>query len=227
MKIKEILSRVDHTNLNQTATWGDIADLCSQAASFDVASVCLGNSYVSRAVEYMHLIGSGVGVGACIGFPNGYCTTATKVFETRDAITNGAEDIDMVINLGWVKDGRYLDVLSEISAVKEACNGHILKVIIETCFLTEEEKIRMCEIVSYSGADYIKTSTGFAKGGATFEDIELFKKHLAPHVKIKAAGGISTLEDAKRFVEIGVERLGTSRIVKACIQQGLDLEDEI
>ncbi len=227
MKIKDILSRVDHTNLSQTATWDDIQTLCFEAARYDTASVCIGNAYISSAVDYMHSIGSCVGVGACIGFPNGYSTTATKVFETQDAIAKGAEDIDMVINLGWVKDGRYDDVLSEVTAVKEACGNHILKVIIETCFLTQEEKIRMCEIVSMSGADYIKTSTGFASAGATFEDVELFKKHIAPHVKIKAAGGIRTLDDAKHFVELGCERLGTSRIVKACIDLGLDPEDEI
>jgi len=227
MKLREILERIDHTNLSQTATWSDIRQLCFEATQYNAASVCIGNCYIPRAVEYLHSVGSGVSVGACIGFPNGNSTTATKVFETEEAISSGADEIDMVINLGWVKDGRYDDILSEIIAVKNACHGHTLKVIIETCFLTEEEKIKLCQYVSISGADYIKTSTGFAHGGATFEDVALFKANILPHLKIKAAGGIRTIEDAKKYIEMGVDRLGTSRIIKTCIEQDLDPDDEV
>lgn len=211
MELNEILSRVDHTLLTQTATWEEIKTICDDAMHYHTASVCIPASYVKAASDYM---GDRMKVCTVIGFPNGYSTTAVKVFETEDAIRNGADEIDMVVNLGWVKDQRWEDVLREIKAVKSSCEGRILKVIIETCLLTQAEKIKLCEIVSASGADYIKTSTGFSTGGATREDVELFRSHVAPHVKIKAAGGISSLQDAEDFIRLGAERLGTSRIVK-------------
>ena len=212
MELKEILSKVDHTLLAQGATWEDIRGICDDGLAYGTASVCIPPSYVARAREYL---GDRLAVCTVIGFPNGYATTAVKCFETEDAVKNGADEIDMVINIGWVKDQRWDDLLAEIRAVKAACGGKLLKVIIETCLLTEEEKIKMCEIVSDSGAEYIKTSTGFAGGGATWEDVALFAKHVAPHVKIKAAGGIASLQDAEDFISLGASRLGTSRIVKA------------
>lgn len=209
--MKEILSKCDHTLLAQTATWGDIRTICDDGMKFATASVCIPAAYVKAAKEY---VGDRLAICTVIGFPNGYSTTATKVYETADAIKNGADEIDMVINIGMLKDKRYAELLDEIKAIKAACNGKILKVIIETCLLTDEEKVKMCEIVSESGADYIKTSTGFSSAGATFDDIKLFSEHVAPHVKIKAAGGISSLDDAREFIKLGADRLGTSRIVK-------------
>ena len=211
MQLQEILSMVDHTLLSQSATWEQIREICNDGMQYKTASVCIPASFVKRAKEY---VGDRLAICTVIGFPNGYSTTETKCFECADAVMNGADEIDMVINIGWVKDGRYEDVLEEIRSIKNACRGKLLKVIIETCLLTEEEKIKMCEVVSASGADYIKTSTGFSTGGATPEDIALFRDHVAPHVKIKAAGGISSLEDAENFVSLGASRLGTSRIVK-------------
>ncbi|MGM9618306.1 MAG: deoxyribose-phosphate aldolase [Oscillospiraceae bacterium] len=212
MDVKEILARVDHTLLAQGATWDEIRALCDDGMRYGCASVCIPASYVKQAKDY---VGGRLPICTVIGFPNGYSTTAAKCAETEDAVQNGADEIDMVINIGWVKDGRDEDVLAEIRAVKAACHGKLLKVIIETCLLTEEEKIRMCRVVSDSGAEYIKTSTGFSTGGATFEDVELMRRHSAPHLKIKAAGGISGLADAERFIALGADRLGTSRIVKA------------
>ena len=198
-ELKNILSRVDHTLLSQTATWEQIRAICDDGVKYGCASVCIPASYVKQAAEYV----------------DGYDTTAAKCFEAADAVKNGASEIDMVINLGWVKDGLYDRVLEEIKAIKGHCDGRLLKVIIETCMLTDAEKIEMCRVVSESGADYIKTSTGFGGGGATREDVALFKAHVAPHVKIKAAGGIADLNDARDFVALGADRLGTSRIVKA------------
>ena len=211
MEIEKILGMVDHTLLLQTSTWEEIQALCVDAMKYGTASVCLPPCYVKQAKEYM---GDRMKVCTVIGFPNGNHTTATKVFETEDAVANGADEIDMVINVGMLKAGNDAYVLDEIKAIKKACKGRLLKVIIETCLLTEEEKIRMCEIVTESGAEYIKTSTGFSTAGATFEDIALFAKHIGPDVKMKAAGGISSLEDAEKFIELGASRLGTSRIVK-------------
>ncbi len=211
-ELQDILGRVDHTLLSQTATWAEIRTICDDGVKYGCASVCIPASYVRRAAEY---VGGKIAVCTVIGFPNGYDTTAAKCFEAADAVKNGASEIDMVINIGWVKDGLYDDVLAEIRAVKEACAGKLLKVIIETCMLTDAEKIELCRVVSESGADYIKTSTGFGGGGATREDVALFKAHVAPHVKIKAAGGIANLDDARDFVALGADRLGTSRIVKA------------
>ena len=212
MELKEILCRVDHTLLAQGATWEEIKAICDDGIKYGCASVCIPASYVKKAAQYVQ---GKIAICTVIGFPNGYDTTAAKCFEAADAVKNGAEEVDMVINVGWVKDGRYDDVLAEIKDVKGHCGGKILKVIIETCLLTEEEKIEMCRVVSQSGADYIKTSTGFGGGGATREDVALFKAHVAPHVKIKAAGGIANLQDAEDFVNLGADRLGTSRIVKA------------
>lgn len=211
MNIKEILAKADHTQLAQTATWEDIKNLIDEAIEYKTASVCIPASYVKRAVEYA---GDKMVICTVIGFPNGYSSKDTKVFETKEAIENGAKEIDMVININELKNKNYDYVLDEIKQIKKACGDLILKVIIETSLLTEEEKIKMCEIVSESGADYIKTSTGFAKGGATFEDIKLFKEHVEPEVKIKAAGGIASIDDAINFIELGASRLGTSRLVK-------------
>ena len=211
MEVENILSICDHTLLLQTATWPEIKDLCDDAMKYHTASVCIPPCYVKQAAEYM---GDKMTVCTVIGFPNGNCTTATKVFETKDAIANGAKEIDMVINVGQLKAKNYDYVLNEIKEIKAACGDKILKVIIETCLLTDEEKIKMCEIVTESGADFIKTSTGFSTAGATFDDVELFAKHVGKNVKIKAAGGISSLADAEKFMELGAERLGTSRIVK-------------
>lgn len=211
MEHKEIFKTVDHTLLAQTATWNEIKQICEDAIAYGVASVCIPPSYVKRAKEY---VGEKMAVCTVIGFPNGYNTTAVKVSETLDAIKKGASEIDMVINIGDLKDKRYDVILEEIKEIKKACGTCILKVIIETCLLTEEEKIKMCELVTEAGADYIKTSTGFSTSGATFEDIELFKKYVGANVKIKAAGGISSFADAEKFIELGASRLGTSRIVK-------------
>lgn len=211
MKQEDILSKVDHTLLTQTATWAEIKQICDDAMKYHTASVCIPASYVKQAKEYVK---GQMAVCTVIGFPNGYSTTAVKVFETEDAIANGADEIDMVINIGYVKDGLYEKQLDEIRQVKAACGDRILKVIIETCLLTEEEKIKMCEVVTQSGADYIKTSTGFSTAGATFEDVALFAKHIGPNVKIKAAGGIKTMDDAEKFISLGASRLGTSRIIK-------------
>ena len=212
MDHKEVLKRVDHTLLTQAATWEEVQAICDEGMAYETASVCIPPRYVKRAADYVK---NRLKICTVVGFPNGYSTPEVKVFETEDAIRNGADEIDMVINIGWVKDKRWDDLLAEIRAVKAACGGKLLKVIIETCLLTEEEKIKMCEIVSNSGAEYIKTSTGFAGGGATREDVALFAKHVAPHVKIKAAGGIASLQDAEDFISLGASRLGTSRIVKA------------
>ena len=211
MKIKDILAKCDHTLLAQTATWEDIKAICDDGLKYKTASVCIPPSFVKRAKEY---VGNRLAICTVIGFPNGYNTTATKVFETKDAIANGADEIDMVINIGELKAGDYSFVEQEIRKIKAVCEDKILKVIIETCLLTEEEKIKMCEIVTNAGADYIKTSTGFSKAGATFDDIKLFSEHIGANVKMKAAGGISSIEDAEKFVELGASRLGTSRIVK-------------
>ena len=211
MDIKDILCKVDHTLLTQTATWKEIKQICDDAVKYQTASVCIPASYVKRAKDYM---GDKMAVCTVIGFPNGYSTTAVKVFEAKDAIENGADEIDMVINIGYVKDGLYDLVLDEIKKVKEVCGKHILKVIIETCLLTDDEKIKMCDVVTKSGADFIKTSTGFSTGGATFDDVKLFSEHVGKNVKIKAAGGIKSIDDAEKFVSLGASRLGTSRIVK-------------
>ena len=212
MELTEILARVDHTLLKQTATFSDIQQVCDDGIRFHCASVCIPPCYIKQAADY---VDGKIAVCTVIGFPNGYDTTAAKCFEAADAVKNGASEIDMVINIGWVKDGLYDKMLEEIKAVKESCRGKLLKVIIETCMLTDAEKIEMCRVVSASGAEYIKTSTGFGGGGATREDVALFKAHVAPHVKIKAAGGIAGLKDAEDFVALGADRLGTSRIVKA------------
>ena len=211
MTHKEILATVDHTLLAQTATWEEIKVICDDGAKYRTASVCIPPCYVKQAKEYT---GDTVKVCTVIGFPNGNSTTETKVFETKNAIENGADEIDMVINIGALKDKNYDLVRSEISAVKEVCGQRVSKVIIETCLLTEEEKIKMCQLVTEAGADFIKTSTGFSKAGATFEDVALFARHVGPDVKIKAAGGISSFADAEEFLRLGASRLGTSRLVK-------------
>lgn len=214
MELSKILSMVDHTLLKPEATWAQIREICDDAIHYGTATVCIPASYVARCKAYMQEKGSGVGVCTVIGFPTGYSTTAVKAFEAADAVKNGADEIDMVINIGMLKDGQDEDVLAEINAVKAACAGRPLKVIIETCLLSEDEKIRMCGIVSRSDADFIKTSTGFSTAGATFEDVALMKAHMAPGKGIKAAGGIASLADAEKFIELGATRLGTSRIVK-------------
>ena len=211
MEVKEILRKCDHTLLSQTATWAEIQAICDDGMKYHTASVCIPASYVKQAKDY---VGDKLPICTVIGFPNGYSTTASKCFEATDAVRNGADEVDMVINIGWVKDKKWDALLEEIKAVKAACHGKLLKVIIETCLLTDDEKIKLCEIVSNSGADFIKTSTGFSTAGATFHDVELFAKHVKPGVKIKAAGGISSLEDAEKFIELGASRLGTSRVVK-------------
>ena len=216
MEQREILSKVDHTLLAQTATWEEIKVICDDALAYQTASVCIPPSYVKQAAEYL---GDKMPVCTVIGFPNGYNTTAVKVFETADAVKNGAEEIDMVINLGWVKEGRYDLVKEEIQAVKKACGGKLLKVIIETCLLTEEEKIRMCRTVTESDAEYIKTSTGFSTHGATIDDVKLMREHTGSDKKVKAAGGISSFADGEAFVKLGADRLGTSRLVKAAKAQ--------
>ena len=221
MEVQEILRHVDHTLLRSEATWAQVQQLCDEGVRYGVASVCVSPSQVASAATYLN---GNLPVCTVIGFPSGASTTYVKCFEAQDALQNGAEEIDMVINLGWAKSGRWEWIGEEINAVKEMCGDHILKVIIETCLLTEEEKIRLCQVVSDSGADYIKTSTGFGGGGATFEDVALMKAHVRPDLKIKAAGGIAGLEDAARFLELGADRLGTSRIVKAV--QALEAADK-
>ena len=216
MEIKEILSKCDHTLLAQTATWEDIKAICDDGIKYQTASVCIPPCYVKQASDYSK---GRVVICTVIGFPNGYNTTAVKEFETKDAIANGADEIDMVINIGELKAGNYDYVENEIRTLKKACGDKILKVIIETCLLTDDEKIKMCELVTKAGADFIKTSTGFSKAGATFADIELFAKHVGKNVRMKAAGGISSIEDAEKFVELGASRLGTSRIVKIVKKQ--------
>lgn len=211
MDIQKILSHCDHTLLAVDAKWDDIRQICDDGIKYKTASVCIPASFVKQAAEYA---GGKLAICTVIGFPNGYSTTETKAFEAQNAVENGADEVDMVINVGWAKDGRFDDILNEIRQVKAACGDKILKVIIETCLLTDEEKIRMCRVVTESGADFIKTSTGFSKGGATREDIALFAKHIGPDVKMKAAGGIRSFEDAEDYLRLGCERLGTSAIVK-------------
>ena len=211
MELSQILAKCDHTLLAQTATWADIKLICDDGMKYKTASVCIPASFVKQAKGY---VGDKLAICTVIGFPNGYATTASKCFMASDAVENGADEVDMVINIGWAKEGKFDAVRAEIAALKKACKGKLLKVIIETCLLTDEEKIALCKAVSDSGADYIKTSTGFSTGGATFHDVELFAAHVAPHVKIKAAGGISSLADAEEFIRLGASRLGTSRIVK-------------
>ena len=210
MTYQDVLSKVDHTVLKQTATWADIQKLCDDAVKYQTASICIPPAYVKQAAEYLN---GRIPVCTVIGFPNGSNTTESKAFEVRDAVKNGAEELDMVVNIGWVKDGKYEDVLREINCLKEACDGKLLKVIIETCLLTKDEIVSLCDVVSRSDADFIKTSTGFSTAGATFEDVELMVKHMTGGKKVKAAGGISGFEDGKRFIELGAQRLGTSRLV--------------
>ena len=217
MEISQILAKCDHTLLTQTATWAEIKAICDDGIKYATASVCIPASFVKQAKEY---VGDKLAICTVIGFPNGYATTAAKCFMASDAVDNGADEVDMVINIGWAKEAKWDAITAEIAAIKAACKGKLLKVIIETCLLTDEEKIALCKCVSDSGADYIKTSTGFSKAGATFADVELFAKYVAPHVKIKAAGGISSLEDAEKFIQLGASRLGTSRVVK--IAKGLE-----
>ena len=211
MELQEILSKCDHTLLAQTATWAEIKAICDDGMKYRTASVCIPASFVKQAKEY---VGEKLAICTVIGFPNGYDTTAAKCFMASDAVDNGADEVDMVINIGWAKERKWREITAKIAAIKAACKGKLLKVIIETCLLTDEEKIALCKCVSDSGADFIKTSTGFSKAGATFHDVELFASNVAPHVKIKAAGGISSLEDAEKFIQLGASRLGTSRIVK-------------
>ena len=211
MKLFEILSRCDHTLLSQSATWAEIKAICDDGMKYKTASVCIPASFVRQAKDYVR---EKLAICTVIGFPNGYDTTAAKCFMANDAVANGADEVDMVINIGWVKEGKWAELTEEIRQIKAHCSGKILKVIIETCLLTEEEKIQMCKVVTEAGADYIKTSTGFSTAGATFDDVSLFAKHVGENVKIKAAGGISSLEDAEKFIALGADRLGTSRIVK-------------
>ena len=217
MQLSEILSKCDHTLLAQTATWADIQAICDDGIKYRTASVCIPASFVKQAKEY---VGDKLAICTVIGFPNGYATTKAKCFMAADAVANGADEVDMVINIGWAKEGKFQEITQEIAAIKAACGGKLLKVIIETCLLTEAEKIALCRCVTDAKADYIKTSTGFSKAGATFEDVALFAKHIGPDVKIKAAGGISSLKDAEQFIALGASRLGTSRIVK--IAKGLE-----
>ena len=217
MELKDILAKCDHTLLAQTATWEEIKAICDDGMKYATASVCIPASFVKQAKEY---VGDKLAICTVIGFPNGYATTAAKCFMASDAVDNGADEVDMVINIGWAKEGKFQAITEEIAAIKAACKGKLLKVIIETCLLTDDEKIALCKCVTDAKADYIKTSTGFSKAGATFADVELFTKHIGPDVKIKAAGGISSLEDAEKFIALGADRLGTSRIVK--IAKGLE-----
>ena len=211
MEISEILAKCDHTLLGQTATWADIKAICDDGMKYNTASVCIPASFVKQAKEY---VGDKLAICTVIGFPNGYATTASKCFMAKDAVSNGADEVDMVINIGWAKEGKWAELTEEIRQIKAHCCGKLLKVIIETCLLTDEEKIQMCKVVTDAGADYIKTSTGFSTAGATFADVELFAKYVGKDVKIKAAGGISSLEDAEKFIQLGASRLGTSRVVK-------------
>ena len=215
MDIKNILSKCDHTLLGVDATWDQIKAIVDDGMKYECASVCIPASFVKQAADYVKAQGGTLPICTVIGFPNGYATTASKCFMASDAVDNGATEVDMVINIGWAKEGRWDDILDEINQIKAACKGKLLKVIIECCLLTDEEKIKMCEVVSKSDAEFIKTSTGFSTGGATFEDIELMAKHMAPGKQIKAAGGIANLEDAQKFLDLGAHRLGTSRVVKA------------
>jgi len=217
MELKEILAKCDHTLLAQTATWDEIKAICDDGMKYATASVCIPASFVKQAKDY---VGDKLAICTVIGFPNGYATTASKCFMATDAVDNGADEVDMVINIGWAKEAKWDAITAEIAAIKAACKGKLLKVIIETCLLTNDEKIALCKCVTDSGADYIKTSTGFSTAGATFADVELFAKHIGPNVKIKAAGGISSLEDAEKFIALGASRLGTSRVVK--IAKGLE-----
>ena len=216
MEISDILAKCDHTLLAQTATWNEIKAICDDGMKYKTASVCIPASFVKQAKDY---VGDKLAICTVIGFPNGYATTASKCFMASDAVDNGADEVDMVINIGWAKEGKWDAITEEIAAIKAACKGKPLKVIIETCLLTDDEKIALCGCVTEAKADYIKTSTGFSTAGATFADVELFAKHIGPDVKIKAAGGISSLEDAEKFIELGASRLGTSRVVK--IAKGL------
>lgn len=211
MNMKEILSKVDHTILTRDATWEQVKEICDDGMRYETASVCIPPSFVRQAADYVQ---GRLPICTVIGFPNGYSTTVVKCAETEDAVNNGASEIDMVINIGWAKEGKFDAILDEINQIKVACHGKLLKVIVEACLLTKEEKIRLTEIVSKSNADFIKTSTGFSTSGATFEDVEIFAQHICGETKIKAAGGISSIEDAQRFIELGADRLGTSRIVK-------------
>ena len=216
MELKDILAKCDHTLLGQASTWEEIKGICDDGMYYKTASVCIPASFVKQAKEY---VGEKLAICTVIGFPNGYATTASKCFMASDAVDNGADEVDMVINIGWAKEGKWAEITAEIAAIKAACKGKLLKVIIETCLLEREEKIALCKCVTDAKADYIKTSTGFSTAGATFEDVALFAKHIGPDVKIKAAGGISSLEDAEKFIALGASRLGTSRIVK--IAKGL------
>jgi len=216
MELKDILAKCDHTLLAQTSTWEQIKAICDDGMLYKTASVCIPAAFVKQAKEY---VGEKLAICTVIGFPNGYATTAAKCFMASDAVDNGADEVDMVINIGWAKEGKWAEITDEIAQIKAACKGKLLKVIIETCLLTDEEKIALCKCVTDAKADYIKTSTGFSTAGATFQDVALFAKHIGPDVKIKAAGGISSLEDAEKFIELGASRLGTSRIVK--IAKGL------
>ena len=211
MEKKDVLKRVDHTLLSQKATWEEIREILDDAMKYETASACIPAAYVKRAAEY---VDGKLAICTVIGFPNGYSTTAAKVFEAKDAVENGAKEIDMVINVGYLKDKKYEELEEEIRQIHEACAGNILKVIIETCLLTDDEKIKMCEIVTNAGAEYIKTSTGFSTAGATFTDVELMRKHVGKNVKVKAAGGISSFDDAEKFISLGADRLGTSRLIK-------------
>ena len=220
MELSQILAKCDHTLLNQAATWADIKAICDDGMKYATASVCIPASFVKQAKEY---VGEKLAICTVIGFPNGYATTASKCFMATDAVDNGTDEVDMVINIGWAKEAKWDAITAEIAAIKAACKGKLLKVIIETCLLTDEEKIALCKCVTDAKADYIKTSTGFSTAGATFDDVALFAKHIGPDVKIKAAGGISSLEDAEKFIALGASRLGTSRIVK--IAKGLEKND--
>ena len=225
MELSHILTKCDHTLLAQTATWADIKTVCDDGMKYKTASVCIPASFVQQAKEY---VGDKLAICTVIGFPNGYATTAAKCFMAHDAVSHGADEVDMVINLGWVKEGKWAELTEEIRQIKAHCCGKILKVIIETCLLTDEEKIAMCKVVTDAGAGYIKTSTGFSTAGATFADVELFAKHVGPNVKIKAAGGISTMEDAEKFIALGADRLGTSRVVKVAkaLEAGLAAKND-
>lgn len=219
MELSAILAKCDHTLLAQTATWEEIKGICDDGMRFKTASVCIPASFVKQAKEY---VGNKLPICTVIGFPNGYATTAAKCFMASDAVENGADEVDMVINIGWAKEGKWDEITAEIAAIKAASKGKLLKVIIETCLLTDDEKIALCKCVTDAKADYIKTSTGFSTAGATYHDVELFAKHIGPDVKIKAAGGISSLEDAEKFIALGASRLGTSRIVKIAKNQKSD-----
>ena len=225
MELKDILAKCDHTLLGQASTWNEIKGICDDGMKYETASVCIPASFVKQAKEY---VGDRLAICTVIGFPNGYATTAAKCFMASDAVDNGADEVDMVINIGWAKEGKWDEITAEIAAIKAACKGKLLKVIIETCLLTDDEKIHLCKCVSDSGADYIKTSTGFSTAGATFHDVELFAANIAPHVKIKAAGGISSIADAEKFIELGADRLGTSRIVKIAkaMEKGVEAKND-